>query len=38
MLLKGRGDLARKAAVLLLLHAYLGPGPEGMTYVTKAVN
>jgi hypothetical protein len=37
-LLKGRGDLARKAAVPLLLHAYFGPVPEGMTYITKAVN
>jgi tetratricopeptide (TPR) repeat protein len=37
VLLKGRGDLARKAAVPLLLHAYFGPVPVGVTYVTKAV-
>jgi hypothetical protein len=37
VLLKGRGDLARKAAVPLLLHAYFGPVPVGLTYVTKAV-
>jgi hypothetical protein len=38
VLLKGRGDLARKAAVPLLLHAYFGPVPVGVTYATKAVN
>jgi hypothetical protein len=37
VLLRGGGDLARKAAVPLLLHAYFGPVPEGLTYVTKAV-
>jgi len=38
VLLRSSGDLARKAAVPLLLHAYFGPVPEGMTYITKAVN
>jgi hypothetical protein len=38
VLLKGRGDLARKAAVPLMLHAYFGPVPVGVTYITKAVN
>jgi hypothetical protein len=37
-LLRGSGDLARKAAVPLLLHARLGPVPIGVTYITKAVN
>ena len=36
-LLRGSGDLARKAAVPLLLHARLGPVPIGVTYITKAV-
>jgi hypothetical protein len=38
VLLRGSGDLARKAAVPLILHAVFGPVPEGMTYITKAVN
>jgi len=38
VLLRGSGDLARKAAVPLLLHARFGPVPVGVTYVTKAVN
>jgi len=38
VLLRGSGDLARKAAVPLLLHAYFGPVPVGVTYITKAVN
>jgi len=38
VLLRGSGDLARKAAVPLLLHAYFGPVPVGVTYVSKAVN
>jgi len=37
VLLRGSGNLARKAAVPLLLHAYFGPVPVGMTYITKAV-
>jgi hypothetical protein len=37
VLLRGNGDLARKAAVPLLLHAVFGPVPEGVTYITKAV-
>ena len=37
VLLKGRGDLARKAAMPLMLHAYFGPVPVGVTYITKAV-
>jgi energy-coupling factor transporter ATP-binding protein EcfA2 len=37
VLLRGRGDLARRAAVPLLLHAHFGPVPVGVTYVTKAV-
>jgi hypothetical protein len=37
VLLRGKGDLARKAAVPLLLHAYFGPVPIGVTYITKAV-
>jgi hypothetical protein len=36
VLLRGSGDLARKAAVPLLLHAYFGPVPVGVTYITKA--
>jgi len=36
VLLRGSGDLARKAAVPLLLHARFGPVPEGVTYITKA--
>ncbi|MFZ8808923.1 MAG: hypothetical protein ACO2PN_12590, partial [Pyrobaculum sp.] len=38
VLLRGSGDLAKRAAVPLLLHARFGPVPEGVTYVTKAVN
>jgi hypothetical protein len=38
VLLRGSGDLARKAAVPLLLHARFGPVPVGVTYITKAVN
>jgi tetratricopeptide (TPR) repeat protein len=37
VLLRGKGDLARKTAVPLLLHAYFGPVPVGVTYITKAV-
>jgi hypothetical protein len=37
VLLRGTGNLARKAAVPLLLHAYFGPVPVGVTYITKAV-
>ena len=37
VLLRGNGDLARKAAVPLLLHAQFGPAPIGVTYITKAV-
>jgi len=37
VLLGGSGNLARKAAVPLLLHAFFGPVPEGVTYLTKAV-
>jgi len=31
-------DLAMKASVPLILHAAFGPIPEGITYITKAVN
>jgi len=37
VLLRGNGDLARRAAVPLLLHARFGPVPVGVTYITKAV-
>jgi len=37
VLLRGSGDLARKVAVPLLLHAHFGPVPVGVTYITKAV-
>jgi KaiC/GvpD/RAD55 family RecA-like ATPase len=37
VLLRSSGDLARKVAVPLLLHAYFGPVPIGVTYITKAV-
>ncbi len=37
VLLRGSGNLARKVAVPLLLHAHFGPVPIGVTYVTKAV-
>jgi len=38
VLLRGRGDLAMQAAVPLLLRAYFGPVPAGVTYVAKAVD
>jgi hypothetical protein len=38
VLLRGSGDLAKRAAVPLLLHARFGPVPIGVTYITKAVN
>jgi tetratricopeptide (TPR) repeat protein len=38
VLLRGSGDLTRKVAVPLLLHAVFGPVPVGVTYITKAVN
>ena len=38
VLLRGSGDLARRAAVPLLLHAVFGPVPVGVTYITKTVN
>jgi len=38
VLLRGSGDLAMQAAVPLLLHAYFGPVPVGVTYVTKAAD
>ncbi len=38
VLLRGSGDLAKKAAVPLLLHAHFGPVPVGVTYATKAAN
>jgi hypothetical protein len=31
-------DLARRVSVPLILHAAFGPIPEGITYITKAVN
>ena len=37
VLLRDSGDLAKRAAVPLLLHARFGPVPVGATYVTKAV-
>jgi hypothetical protein len=37
VLLRGNGDLIRKVAVPLLLHARFGPVPIGVTYITKAV-
>jgi len=36
VLLRGSGDLAMQAAVPLLLHAYFGPVPVGVTYIAKA--
>jgi hypothetical protein len=36
--LRGNEDLARRVSVPLILHATLGPIPEGITYITKAVN
>ncbi|MFP3200619.1 MAG: hypothetical protein RXR06_12165, partial [Thermoproteus sp.] len=38
VLLRGSGNLAMQAAVPLLLHAYFGPVPVGVTYVTKAAD
>ena len=35
--LKGSGDLARMAAVPLILHAFFGPVPEGVTYLVRGV-
>jgi len=37
MLFRGCGDLVKRAAVPLLLHARFGPVPVGVTYITKAV-
>jgi hypothetical protein len=37
VLLRGSGNLAKRAAVPLLLHAVFGPVPVGVTYITKAV-
>ncbi len=37
VLLRGSGDLAKRAAVPLLLHAVFGPVLVGVTYITKAV-
>jgi len=37
VLLKSSGDLARMAAVPLILHAFLGPVPEGVTYLVRAM-
>jgi len=31
-------DLAKKVSIPLILHAAFGPIPEGVTYITKAVN
>ncbi|MDT7870775.1 MAG: hypothetical protein RQ839_11415 [Thermoproteus sp.] len=36
VLLRGSGNLAMQAAVPLLLHAYFGPVPVGVTYITQA--
>ncbi|MFP3240697.1 MAG: hypothetical protein RXQ94_06140 [Caldivirga sp.] len=36
--LRGNEDLARRVSVPLILHAAFGPIPEGITYITKAVN
>jgi len=38
ILKENKGDLARRLAVPLLLHAYFGPIPIGIVYLTKAVN
>jgi len=35
--LRGNEDLAKRVSVPLILHATLGPIPEGFTYITKAV-
>jgi len=37
-ILRGNEDLARRVSVPLILHAAFGPIPEGVTYITKAVN
>jgi tetratricopeptide (TPR) repeat protein len=37
-ILRGSRDLARRVSVPLILHAAFGPIPEGVTYITKAVN
>jgi hypothetical protein len=37
VLLKGSGNLARMAAVPLILHALFGPVPEGVTYLVRGV-
>ncbi len=36
--LRGNEDLARRVSVPLILHAAFRPIPEGVTYITKAVN
>jgi hypothetical protein len=36
--LGGNGDLAKRVSIPLILHTVLGPIPEGVTYITKAVN
>jgi hypothetical protein len=36
--LRGNEDLAKKVSIPLILHAAFGPIPEGITYITKAVN
>ncbi|MFZ8809370.1 MAG: hypothetical protein ACO2PN_14850, partial [Pyrobaculum sp.] len=38
VLLRGSSNLAKRAAVPLLLHVRFGPVPVGVTYITKAVN
>ena len=38
IILGGNEDLAKKVSVPLILHAAFGPIPEGITYITKAVN
>jgi len=34
----GNEDLAKRVSIPLILHAVFGPIPEGITYITKAVN
>jgi tetratricopeptide (TPR) repeat protein len=36
--LGGNEDLAKRVSIPLILHAVFGPIPEGITYITKAVN
>ena len=36
--LRENEDLAKKVSVPIILHATFGPIPEGITYITKAVN